>query len=166
MTVLSAQVSRSCFTKSIYRRCWPKLSVKCDGYSFRWHSFGSKATNLVPARCCSSSAFLKGHSQQTFSRRWVWSGGPVLCPPREPDLVLLDFFFWEYLTLVYGFTVNSPQELQLWINKKCHQTSANDVPQTKMSRLLGEGRSAPWTSYVTLCFYFTISLFYFFVQDY
>ena len=34
---------------------------------------------------------------QRFPNRWIGRGGPVLWPPRSPDLNPLDFFLWEYV---------------------------------------------------------------------
>jgi hypothetical protein len=32
-----------------------------------------------------------------FPRRWIGRNGPVLWPPRSPDLTPLDFFFWGHM---------------------------------------------------------------------
>ena len=34
---------------------------------------------------------------QRFPNRWIGRGGPVLWPPRSPDLNPLDFFLWGYV---------------------------------------------------------------------
>lgn len=37
-----------------------------------------------------------------FQNRWIGRGGPVLWPPRSPDLTCLDYFLWGYVkNLVY-----------------------------------------------------------------
>ena len=37
-----------------------------------------------------------------FGDKWIGRGGPVLWPPRSPDLTILDFYLWERLKqLVY-----------------------------------------------------------------
>lgn len=32
-----------------------------------------------------------------FPNRWIGRDGPILWPPRSPDLTPLDFFLWGYL---------------------------------------------------------------------
>ena len=33
----------------------------------------------------------------TFPQRWIGRNGPILWPPRSPDLTPLDFFLWGYV---------------------------------------------------------------------
>jgi hypothetical protein len=48
--------------------------------------------------------------------RWVGSDGPVLWPPRLPDIVLLDLCLWGYVKdIVYKTPVISFDELKLKI---------------------------------------------------
>jgi Transposase. len=73
------------------------------------------------------SMAVREHLHQTFPHRWVGRAGPVLWPPRSPDLNPLDFFVWGYLkTLVYGTPVNSLEELQLRINQKCQEIQTKE----------------------------------------
>ncbi|GBN84289.1 hypothetical protein AVEN_237043-1 [Araneus ventricosus] len=46
-------------------------------------------------------------SQQSIGR-----GGPVLWPPRSPDLTCLDYFLWWYVkSMVYETPVNSAKDI-------------------------------------------------------
>lgn len=51
-----------------------------------------------------------------FPGRWVGRDGPILWPPRSPDLTPLDFFLWGYVKdIVYKTPVTSLDELKLRI---------------------------------------------------
>lgn len=41
--------------------------------------------------------FVRMFLNQRFPNRWIGRGGPVLWPPRSPDLNPLDFFLWGYV---------------------------------------------------------------------
>jgi hypothetical protein len=42
----------------------------------------------------------------TFPNRWIGRGGPIAWPPRSPDIIPLDFFFWGYVKdIVYSTRV-------------------------------------------------------------
>lgn len=48
-----------------------------------------------------------------FENRWLATRGPVLWPPRSPDLTPLDFYFWGFLkNEVYKNHYNTVNELQ------------------------------------------------------
>ena len=48
----------------------------------------------------------------TFGNIWIGRGGPIVWPPRLPDLTLLDFYFWGYMkTLIYETPVETQQDL-------------------------------------------------------
>ena len=49
---------------------------------------------------------------QTFPDRWMGRDGPMLGPPRSPDLTPLDFFLWGYVKdIVYRTPVPNIDEL-------------------------------------------------------
>jgi hypothetical protein len=51
-----------------------------------------------------------------FSGRWVGRDGPILWPPRPPDITPLDFFLWAYVKdIVYKTPVTSLDVLKLRI---------------------------------------------------
>jgi hypothetical protein len=57
---------------------------------------------------------VRQHLTNVFGDRWIGRGGPVLWPPRSPDLNPLDFFLWGHLkNNVYSTPVNSREELLL-----------------------------------------------------
>lgn len=48
----------------------------------------------------------------TFREPWIGRNGPVLWPPRSPDLTPLDFFLWGYMKdLVYSTPIESREQL-------------------------------------------------------
>ena len=50
----------------------------------------------------------------TIPDRWIGLNGPILWPPRSPDLTPLDYFLWGYIKgSVYSTTVRNEEE--------CHQ---------------------------------------------
>lgn len=50
---------------------------------------------------------------ENFPDRWIGRQGPILWPPRSPDLNPLDFFLWGHLkNYVYQTPVESVQELE------------------------------------------------------
>lgn len=44
-----------------------------------------------------NSQAVAGLLTQLFHDRWISTRGPVLWPPRSPDLTPLDFYFWGFL---------------------------------------------------------------------
>lgn len=50
---------------------------------------------------------------EKFPGQWIGRGGPILWPPRSPDLSPLDFFLWGYVKdTVYKTPVKDIQELK------------------------------------------------------
>ncbi len=57
---------------------------------------------------------------QTFPNRWIGRSGPILWPPRSPDLTPLDFFLWGYLKdRVFRTKPANLQEMQNRIIEYC-----------------------------------------------
>lgn len=40
---------------------------------------------------------VRGFSDLFFPNKWIGRGGPILWPPRSPDLTPQDFFLWGFL---------------------------------------------------------------------
>ena len=56
---------------------------------------------------------MREYLNESFPNRWLVRGGPVACPPRSPDLTLLDYYLWGHMkTLVYETKVDSRAELR------------------------------------------------------
>jgi len=59
------------------------------------------------------SCFVTDVLNERFPDAWIDRGGPILWPPRSPDLSPLDFFLWGYIkNIVYAETVRNIQHLQ------------------------------------------------------
>lgn len=42
-------------------------------------------------------------SKEISPKRWIGHDGPILWPPRSPDVIPLDFFVWGYMKdLIYN----------------------------------------------------------------
>ncbi|GFX82535.1 DUF4817 domain-containing protein [Trichonephila clavipes] len=55
---------------------------------------------------------VRDHLDRTFPNRWIGRGGPVVWPPRSPDLSPLDFYLWGAMKgLVYDTPVVSEMDL-------------------------------------------------------
>ena len=55
-----------------------------------------------------------------YPGRWIGRGGPVLWPPRSPDLTPLDFFLWGHLKeLVYRDLVTTESDLVARLHAAC-----------------------------------------------
>ena len=63
-----------------------------------------------------------------YPQRWIGRLGPVLWPPRSPDLNPLDFYLWGTLkTNVYEVPVNSRDQLMLRIQDACNDLRRNPL---------------------------------------
>ena len=55
-----------------------------------------------------------------FRDRWIGRGGPILWPPRSPDLNPLDYYLWGHLkALVYRTPIQDVQSLPARIMAGC-----------------------------------------------
>lgn len=69
---------------------------------------------------------VRQHLTNVFGPRWIGRGGPVLWPPRSPDLNPLDFYFWGHLKeLVYATPVNTREELLARITQHSNEVRNN-----------------------------------------
>lgn len=56
---------------------------------------------------------VRNYLDEEFPGRWIGRGGPVLWPPRSPDLNPLDFFYWGYLKeIVYKVPITTIAQLR------------------------------------------------------
>lgn len=70
---------------------------------------------------------------EEFPNRWIGRNGPVLWPPRSPDLTPLDFFFWGHIkAVVYRTPVENEQDLRNRI-----QNAAQMISVEMLQRIRG-----------------------------
>ena len=82
---------------------------------------------------------------QTFPDRWMGRDGPMLWPPRSPDLTPLDFFLWGYVKdIVYRTPVPNIDELIMRITAAVSNTTSTCCSE------LGEKSNIGWTSFEPL----------------
>ena len=66
-----------------------------------------------------------------YPQRWIGRLGPVLWPPRSPDLNPLDFYVWGMLKdKVYATPVNTREQLILKIEEACNEMRQNPLQIT------------------------------------
>lgn len=57
---------------------------------------------------------VRNELETMFGNRWIGRHGPILWPPRSPDLTILDFFFWGWVkNLVYRKVSNTETEMRV-----------------------------------------------------
>lgn len=62
---------------------------------------------------CHYSLIVQEALNNRFPDRWIGRNGPIMWPPRSPDLTPLDFFFWGYVkNLVYAEKIRDLQHLR------------------------------------------------------
>lgn len=55
---------------------------------------------------------------QTYPGRWIGRSGPILWPPRSPDMTPCDFFLWAHIKRqVYARRPETLDELRLYITE-------------------------------------------------
>lgn len=63
---------------------------------------------------------------ETYPNRWIGRNGPILWPPRSPDLTPLDFYLWGYLKgEVYEVEINTREQLIERIENACAKIRDN-----------------------------------------
>ena len=69
-----------------------------------------------------STADVRNLLDRHFPGRWMGRMGPVVWPPRSPDLSPNDFFLWGYLkTKIYTQQFNTVEELTQKIRTVCDE---------------------------------------------
>jgi len=67
-----------------------------------------------------NSNIVKDFLNSQFPEKWMGTNGPILWPPRTPDLAPLDFFLWGYLKdIVYATQPSSLDDLIQRIKNGC-----------------------------------------------
>lgn len=76
---------------------------------------------------------VREHLSNTFPERWIGRLGPILWPPRSPDLNPLDFFYWGCLKdKVYAKPIRSEEELRQRVFDAAR--TITDISLRKLSR--------------------------------
>ncbi|GFW39780.1 uncharacterized protein TNCV_2419461 [Trichonephila clavipes] len=71
----------------------------------------------APAHFC---AHVRDWLDITYPGRWIGRQGPILWPPRSPDLTPLIFFLWDHLKeLVYRDVVKTQMDLVARLHAAC-----------------------------------------------
>lgn len=74
---------------------------------------------------------VRAHLDRRFPGRWIGRLGPILWPPRSPDLNPLDFFYWGCLKdKVYGKPIRNERELRDRVT-----AAAQEISQISLRRL-------------------------------
>lgn len=61
---------------------------------------------------------VRRHLNEEYPERWIGRLGPILWPPRSPDLNPLDFFYWGCLKdIVYATPITNIEDLRRRINE-------------------------------------------------
>lgn len=75
---------------------------------------------------------VRRYLNEAYPNRWIGRLGPILWPPRSPDLNPLDFFYWGALKeKVYNKPINSLQVLRHRV-----QNAAREITARRHARLL------------------------------
>lgn len=75
---------------------------------------------------------VRAYLNATYENRWIGRLGPILWPPRSPDLNPLDFFYWGCLKEeVYSKPITNLEELRSRV-----QQAATKITQRRYARLL------------------------------
>lgn len=70
---------------------------------------------------------VRAHLNEEFPNRWIGRLGPILWPPRSPDLNPLDFFYWGCLKdLVYQNRINNEEQLRHSIQLAVQKINENN----------------------------------------
>lgn len=70
----------------------------------------------------------------TFQDRWIGNRGPMLWPPRSPDLTPLDFYLWGRIkALVYGTPIANLNCLRQHMVEAFNILDANEIRSATQS---------------------------------
>jgi len=137
-----------------------KPSVKIQGHRKRWTGFSEKTiTGFAYLDLLEQYVFpqIETFEQGTVSRvifmqdgapphfscfvtdvlnerlpdAWIGRGGPILWPPRSPDISPLDFFLWGYFkNIVYAEKIRNMQHLQERITSAIENVRRDMIQKT------------------------------------
>lgn len=75
-----------------------------------------------------NSCVVREFLDRKFFNKWIGTNGPILWPPRSPDMTPLDFFLWGYLKdIVYATQPNSLNDLIQRIRNACESISTDRI---------------------------------------
>lgn len=71
---------------------------------------------------------------EQYAERWIGRGGPVIWPPRSPDLTSLDFFLWGYIKdVVFARRPTTREDMIERIRATCAAINRNTLLNTVRS---------------------------------
>ncbi|KAJ8960841.1 hypothetical protein NQ318_020137 [Aromia moschata] len=63
-----------------------------------------------------------------FNEHWIGRDGPILWPPRSPDLIILDFYLWGRLKqIVYRESLENDEQLKTKIQNAVKSLSIEEI---------------------------------------
>lgn len=73
---------------------------------------------------------MRQYLDQEYPGRWIGRLGPILWPPRSPDLNPLDFFYWGCLKeRIYEKPITTLEELRQKTNQAAAHINARRYPR-------------------------------------
>lgn len=79
---------------------------------------------------------VRAYLNQAYPDRWIGRLGPILWPPRSPDLNPLDFFYWGCLKdKVYAKPIQNQEELRHRVTEAAREISQLSLRRLKRSFL-------------------------------
>lgn len=71
---------------------------------------------------------VRQHLDELFPAQWIGRGGPIVWPPRSPDLTSPDFFLWGYLKdVVFRDPPTTRENMMVRITNACREISPNTL---------------------------------------
>lgn len=75
--------------------------------------------------------YVTDYLDRTFPHKWIGRNGPIMWPPRSPDLTPLDFFLWGYVKdEVFRTSPGNLQVLKDRITETCANLSGVIIQQS------------------------------------
>lgn len=79
---------------------------------------------------------VRAYLDEAYPGRWIGRLGPILWPPRSPDLNPLDFFYWGCLKdRVYAKPIATQEELRQRVNQAAQEITAINLRPVKRNFL-------------------------------
>lgn len=79
---------------------------------------------------------VRDYLNETFPGRWIGRLGPILWPPRSPDLNPLDFFYWGCLKdKVYSKAIYTEEQLRESVIQAAHEISTMSLGRLRANFL-------------------------------
>lgn len=84
---------------------------------------------------CHFARAVRQELNQNYAGRWIGRGGPIVWPPRSPDLNPLDFFIWGfYKELVYCAEYQNIEELRSKLSEAQNEIRSQQDAFTNLRR--------------------------------